>query len=84
MDESSNGYFSPRRKAFTTDYTTNFFDISQLPDKLSSMVVIHVKHPYSKYGIPNVIINDNGPEFTAKSFKMFSEQCDLKSTLPQN
>ena len=33
-------------------YTTIFFDISQLPDKLSSMVVIHVKHFFSKYGIP--------------------------------
>ena len=44
------------------DYTTNFFDISQLPDKLSSKVVIHEKHPFPKYGIPKVVISENGPE----------------------
>ena len=51
------------------DYTTNFFDITRLPDKLSSTIVIHAKHPFSKYGIPRVA--DNGPEFTAIHSKLF-------------
>ena len=58
------------------DYTTNFFNISQLPDKLSSMVAIHAKHLFSKYGIPKVVISDNGPEFTANTFKTFLKQWD--------
>ena len=62
------------------DYTTNFFDISQLPDKLSSKVVIHEKHSFSKYGIPKVVISDNGPVFTANIFKTFSKQWDFKHT----
>lgn len=30
------------------DYTTNFFDISQLPNKLSSKVVVHAKHVHTQ------------------------------------
>ena len=62
------------------DYTTNFFDISQFPDKLSSTVVIHVKHPSSKYGIPKVAISDNAPELTAIHSKLFRKQWDFKHT----
>ena len=80
MDESSNGYFSPWRKTVTialVDYTTSFLDISQLPDKFFAMVVIPVKHLFSKYCIPKVVISDNGPKFTANTFKTFSKQWDL-------
>ena len=83
MDKSSNGYFSPRKKTMLSHsqlHTTNFFNISQLPDKLSSTVVIHVKHLSSKYGIPKVVISDNGPEFTANTFKTFSKQWEFKHT----
>ena len=62
------------------DYTTNFFNISQLPDKLSSMVVIHAKHLFSKYRIPKVVISDNVPEFTANTFKTFLKQSDFTHT----
>ena len=80
MDESSNGYFSPWRKTVIiawVNYTPSFLDISQLPDKLFSMVVIHAKHLFSKYGISKVVISDNGPKFTANTFKTFSKQCYL-------
>ena len=49
------------------DYTSNFFDISQLPDKLSSTVVTHTKRIFSKFGIPKIVISDNGPEFKGRS-----------------
>ena len=39
-------FFHLGRKPYLTivNYTTNFFDISQLPEKLPSTVVIHAKH----------------------------------------
>ena len=49
-----------------------------MPDKLSSTVVIHAKHLFSKYGIPKVVISDNGTEFTADTFKTFLKQWDFK------
>ena len=85
-DKSSNGYFSPRKKTVLSlsrlyHQLLNFFDISQLPDKLSTAVVIHAKHLFSKYGITKVVISDNGPEFTANTFKTFSKQLDFKHTI---
>ena len=83
---TDNGYFSPRKKTVLSlsrlyHQLLNFFDISQLPDKLSTAVVIHAKHLFSKYGITKVVISDNGPEFTANTFKTFSKQWDFKNTI---
>ena len=54
------------------DYTTNYFDISQLPDKKSSTATIHANRIFSRYGIPKTVMSDNGPEFTGKAFVNFS------------
>ena len=70
--------FHPGRKPYLAivDFTTNFFGISQLPDKLSYTIVILVKHHFSKYGIPKVVISDNGLEFTVNIFN-FLKQWDF-------
>ena len=60
------------------DYTTNFFDISLLPDKLSETVVKHTKRIFSKYGIPKKVVSDNGPEFIGKAYRSFSKLWDFK------
>ena len=49
------------------DYNTNYFDVSLIPDKRLSTVVLHTKIIFSKFGIPKVIISDNGPEFVGKA-----------------
>ena len=60
------------------DYTSNFFDISQLPDKLSSTVVTHTKRIFSKFGIPKVVISDNGPEFKGEAYQKLSKTWDFQ------
>ena len=62
----------------TVDYTTIFFDISQLPNRLSSTVVTHTKHLFSKYGIPKKVISDNGPEYTGRAYKIFTKKWNFK------
>ena len=59
------------------DYNTNYFDLSLIPDKRSSTVVLHTKRIFSKFGIPKVI-SDNGLEFVGKAFKNFSINWDFK------
>ena len=61
------------------DYTSNFFDISEIPDKRSSTVVLHTKRIFSRYGIPKEVISDNGPEFI-DAYKKFSKKWDFKSS----
>ena len=59
------------------DYTTNFYDISQIPDKHSSTVVLHTKRIFSKFGIPKTVMSDNGPEYIGKAYERFSKQWDF-------
>ena len=44
------------------DYTSISFDISEIPDKHSSTVVLQTKRIFCRYGIPKEVILNNGPE----------------------
>jgi hypothetical protein len=54
------------------DYTTKFFEFCQLPDITSPTVVLHTKRIFSKFGIPELVFSDNGPEFSAQDYLQFS------------
>ena len=60
------------------DYNSNFFDISEIPDKCSSTVVLHTKRIFSRYGIPKEVISDIGPEFVGNAYKNLSKKWDFK------
>ena len=59
------------------DYTSNYFDLSMIPDKKSSTVVKHTKRIFSRYGIPKTVVSDNGPEFVGSAYQKFSEEWDF-------
>ena len=71
-----------RNYVIVVDYTTNFYDISQIPDKQSSTVVLHTKRLFSRYGIPKLVISDNGPEFIGNAYQKFSEECNFIHVKP--
>ena len=56
------------------DYTTNYFEISFLPDTDSETVVQHTKSIFTKYGIPKKFFSDNGPELTSRTYKQFCKE----------
>ena len=79
MDKIGTDLFklNERNYVIVVDYTTNFYDISQIPDKQSSTVVLHTKRLFSRYGIPKLVISDNGPEFIGNAYQKFSEKWDF-------
>ena len=44
----------------TVDYYSKFFEVSHLPNSKSKTVVNHIKPQLARYGIPEVIVHDNG------------------------
>lgn len=60
------------------DYTTNYYDISLLTDKQSRRVVTQTKIIFSWFGIPKIVISDNGPEFSGEAYKKFSKEWDFE------
>jgi len=56
----------------TTDYHSGYSEIDYLPDTSSSTVIGKLKHQFSRHGIPQVVVSDNGPQFAAELFRKFS------------
>ena len=52
------------------DYISNSFDISEMSNKRSSTVVLHVKRIFSRYGIPKEFMSGNGSEFIGNACKI--------------
>ena len=58
----------------TVDYLTNFWEVDHLNRDTSSLNVIRkLKMNFARYGIPQVLVSDNGPQFISKEFKLFTK-----------
>lgn len=60
------------------DYYSKYVEVLNLNKDLTSNNVIHkLKSVFSRFGIPNVLFTDNGPEFSSLIFKKFSKTWDF-------
>ncbi len=56
------------------DYYSSFHILRKLTSTTSSAVINNLKHIMSEYGIPNVLLSDNGPQFSSHEFQRFEAQ----------
>ena len=61
----------------TADYFSDFWELDQLPDTLSSTVVTKTKQHFGRYGIPEKVISDNGPQFRSQEYTKFAKDWDF-------
>lgn len=54
-----------------TDYYSKFFEIEPLQSLTSAAVVNRLKPHFARYGLPEVIISDGGPQFNCQDFRTF-------------
>ena len=47
---------------------------------MSSQVITQLKSTFPRYGIPNEVISDNGPQLSNGKFKQFAEAWEFKHT----
>ena len=56
------------------DYFSRFLEVTKL-SSTTSVAIIHVlKTTFSRYGIPEVLITDDGPQYTSSEMKEFSNR----------
>ena len=55
----------------TVDYLSNFWEIDRLRDTKASTCVWKLKSHFARNGIPDVVVSDNGPQFTSSEFAQF-------------
>ena len=58
----------------TKDYYSGFWEVDALPGTASRTVTNKLKAYFTRYGIPDVCISDNGPQFSSEEFKVFSHK----------
>jgi transposase InsO family protein len=56
------------------DYYSSFFEINQLSTTTSSKVIEICKQHFSRYGIPEVVVSDNGTQYSSELFKNFAKE----------
>ena len=59
------------------DYYSKFIAVENLQNPQSETVINKCKKVFSQFGIPKVLITDNGPEFSSHKFRSFSKTWDI-------
>ena len=55
-----------------TDYTSNWFEVDELASAHASDIIQKLKVHFARFGIPEVLVSDNGPQFSAREFSEFA------------
>ena len=54
------------------DYFSRYVEIAKLTSTYSGVVIGHLKTIFSRFGIPEVVVSDNGPQFVSHEMKAFA------------
>ena len=54
------------------DYYSRWFEIKELRNESSSAVIRALKELFAIHGIPDLVMSDNGPQYSADSFREFA------------
>ena len=74
-------FFSFRNKSYLVVvlYYSNYIEVCHFYHQtMSPNVISHVKAIFAHFGIPRVVISDNGPQFSSTDFKNFAKSWDLE------
>ena len=64
--------FDNRNYLITVDYFSTFFEIDRLEHATAKYVIKKIKAHFARYGIPEVLVSDNGTQFTSQDFNEFT------------
>ena len=59
------------------DYYSRWIEVVHLQNTSSSSVIDHCKSVFARFGIPEIVVSDNGPQFSSKDFLNFSKYYDF-------
>ena len=54
------------------DYYSDFVEVSELEDTTSRAVIQVLKEQFSRHGIPDTVVSDNGSQYSSQEFHEFS------------
>ena len=60
------------------DYFSRWIEIARMEQTTSNKVVQHMKSIFARYGIPEVVVSDNGPQYSSALFSQFANTYGFK------
>lgn len=64
--------FKSKHYLLVTDYYSRYPEIEQTSSLTSSKIIESLKSVFSRHGIPDVVVSDNGPQYRSAEFKSFA------------
>ena len=71
-------YFSGRVLLVVSDHFSNFIEVDSLSMENSKAVIRSLMAMFSRYGVPDSVVTDNGPCFALSEFAKFSSQWNFQ------
>jgi len=60
------------------DYASGYPELIQLLSTTSTAVIRSMKAIFARYGVPDVVMSDNGPQYSSKEFEEFALDWEFK------
>ena len=60
------------------NYYSRFPEIAYMSSTTSDPVINKMKDIFARWGVPDEIVSDNGPQFSSEQFRKFSQEYDFK------
>ena len=60
------------------DYFSSFIEVDYLPTLTSENVVLKMKSPFARYGLPKVLVSDCGPQYISATFSRFTKHWGIR------
>jgi len=64
-----------------TEYHSNFFEVDVLRETTSDAVIAKLKNHFARYGIPETLVSNNGPQYSSTSFSAFVKEWNIHHEL---
>jgi len=62
------------------DYFSRFPEVTKLTSTTSPAVITVLKSIFSRFGVPEIVMSDNGPQFDAQAFDDFAKSYNFEHT----
>lgn len=60
------------------DYFSGYFEVDELRQTLAINVIQRMKYHFARYGLPEIVVSDNGSQFSCLEFLNFAEEYDFR------
>ena len=65
--------FNGQQYMVVVDYYSRYIELVYLADTITHTVTTKLKCIFARFGIPDLLVSDNGPQFSSEEFRQFAD-----------